>query len=165
MASENSVVSLRETPFNRRSDVDKKRLKELGPEHPDSKIQQQTTDCGRTYTLVSWMLRFIAYRGKCFRLRGLLPPIPSVYCLLLCCCCEPRHQATSGLHHGRSPETSNPDLHSAQPRSPRRLNHGGFPTARRLASRSSPGGPTPSGSPPSRPLSAMFSSLPAPQAL
>ena len=50
MATENSVVSLRETPFNRRSDVDKKRLKDMGPERPDLKMQQQSIDRGRTYT-------------------------------------------------------------------------------------------------------------------
>ena len=46
MATENSVVSLRETPFNRRSDVDKKRLKDMGPERPDLKMQQQSIDRG-----------------------------------------------------------------------------------------------------------------------
>lgn len=50
MVTENSVVSLRETPFNRRSDVDKKRLKDTGPERPDLKMQQQSIDRGRTYT-------------------------------------------------------------------------------------------------------------------
>src|SRR4029434_5498475 len=50
MATENSVVSLRETPFNRRSDVDKKRLKDMGPERPYLKMQQQSIDRGRTYT-------------------------------------------------------------------------------------------------------------------
>ncbi|KAK0131414.1 Zinc finger MYM-type protein 1 [Merluccius polli] len=47
---ENSIVSLRETPFFRRSDVDKKRVKDLGPDCPDLNILQQTTDRGRTYT-------------------------------------------------------------------------------------------------------------------
>src|SRR4029434_9211442 len=36
--------------FNRRSEVDKKRLKDMGPEHPDLKMQQQSIDRGRTYT-------------------------------------------------------------------------------------------------------------------
>ncbi|XP_056293968.1 zinc finger MYM-type protein 1-like [Pseudoliparis swirei] len=49
MAAENSVVSLHETPFHRRSDADQKRLKDLGPDRPDLKIQQQTKDRGRTY--------------------------------------------------------------------------------------------------------------------
>src|SRR4029434_7078897 len=34
----------------RRSDVDKKRLKDMGPERPDLKMQQQSIDRGRTYT-------------------------------------------------------------------------------------------------------------------
>src|SRR4029434_4131068 len=50
MATENSVVSLCETPFNRRSDVDKKRLEDMGPARPDLKMQQQSIDRGRTYT-------------------------------------------------------------------------------------------------------------------
>src|SRR4029434_7392873 len=38
------------SPFNRRSDVDKKRLKDMGPERPDLKMQQHSIDRGRTYT-------------------------------------------------------------------------------------------------------------------
>ncbi|KAK0152292.1 Zinc finger MYM-type protein 1 [Merluccius polli] len=47
---ENLIILLRETPFFHRSAVEKKRVKELGPDCPDLKISQQTTDRGRTYT-------------------------------------------------------------------------------------------------------------------
>ena len=47
---ENLIISLRETQFFRRSAVEKKRVKELGPDCPDLNILQQTTDRGRTYT-------------------------------------------------------------------------------------------------------------------
>src|SRR4029434_597074 len=48
--TENSVASLCETPFNRRLDVDKKRVKDLGPDRPDLNIQQQTTDSTRSFS-------------------------------------------------------------------------------------------------------------------
>ncbi|XP_073450943.1 zinc finger MYM-type protein 1-like isoform X1 [Aquarana catesbeiana] len=47
---ENSVLSLQKRPFTRRSDEEKKRIKELGPDRPNLNIQQQTTDRGRAYT-------------------------------------------------------------------------------------------------------------------
>lgn len=50
VAKENSVVSLKQTPFSRRSLEDKKRVKELGPDQPDLNIQQQGGDRGRNYT-------------------------------------------------------------------------------------------------------------------
>ncbi|XP_062268110.1 zinc finger MYM-type protein 1-like [Platichthys flesus] len=49
MANENSIVAIHRTPFNRRSDVDKKKLKEMGPDRPDLKLEQISTDRGRTY--------------------------------------------------------------------------------------------------------------------
>ncbi|XP_040177751.1 zinc finger MYM-type protein 1-like [Rana temporaria] len=47
---ENSVLSLQKHPFTKRSDEEKKRIKELGPDRPNLAIQQQTTDRGRAYT-------------------------------------------------------------------------------------------------------------------
>ncbi|KAI7797202.1 hypothetical protein IRJ41_020220, partial [Triplophysa rosa] len=47
---ENSVLSLKEYPFQRRSDEEKKRIKELGPDRPNLQIQQQSSDRGRSYT-------------------------------------------------------------------------------------------------------------------
>ena len=49
-AKENSVILLKKNPFTRRSTEDKKRIKELGPDQPNLKIQQQASDRGRSYT-------------------------------------------------------------------------------------------------------------------
>lgn len=49
-AKQNSVVSLQNNNFTRRSLEEKKRIKELGPDQPDLKIQQQASDRGRSYT-------------------------------------------------------------------------------------------------------------------
>ncbi|XP_063046928.1 zinc finger MYM-type protein 1-like [Engraulis encrasicolus] len=48
-AKENSVALLKQYPFIRRSDEDKKRVKVLGPDCPELLISQSTTDRGRTY--------------------------------------------------------------------------------------------------------------------
>ena len=45
-----SVVSLQNNNFRRRSLEEKKLIKELGPDQPDLKIQQQASDRGRSYT-------------------------------------------------------------------------------------------------------------------
>ena len=50
VVKENSVVSLKENPFSRRSIQEQKRIKELGPEQPDLQIHQQTRDRGRLYS-------------------------------------------------------------------------------------------------------------------
>ncbi|XP_058629145.1 zinc finger MYM-type protein 1-like isoform X2 [Onychostoma macrolepis] len=47
---ENSVLSLQQYPFTRRSDKEKKRIKELGPDRPNLQIQQQSSHRGRAYT-------------------------------------------------------------------------------------------------------------------
>ncbi len=47
---ENSVLSLQKYPFTRRSDEEKKRIKELGPDRPYLQINQQSSDRGRAYT-------------------------------------------------------------------------------------------------------------------
>ncbi|XP_051808999.1 zinc finger MYM-type protein 1-like isoform X2 [Acanthochromis polyacanthus] len=47
---ENSVKSLKTTPFERRTLQEKLRVKELGPDRPDVLIRQQSKDRGRRYT-------------------------------------------------------------------------------------------------------------------
>ncbi|XP_065117720.1 zinc finger MYM-type protein 1-like [Paramisgurnus dabryanus] len=47
---ENSVLSLQNYPFASRSDEEKIRIKELGPDQPNLNIQQQSSDRGRPYT-------------------------------------------------------------------------------------------------------------------
>ncbi len=47
---ENSVLSLQQYPFTRRSDEEKKRIKELGPDQPNLQIQQKSSHHGRAYT-------------------------------------------------------------------------------------------------------------------
>ncbi|XP_040189964.1 zinc finger MYM-type protein 1-like [Rana temporaria] len=48
--NDNSVLSLKQVPFTRRSDDEKKRIKELGPHQPKLQIQQRSSDRGRVYT-------------------------------------------------------------------------------------------------------------------
>ncbi|XP_073451130.1 uncharacterized protein [Aquarana catesbeiana] len=48
--NENSVPSLKLFPFARRSDEEKKRIKELGPHQPKLQIQQRSSDRGQVYT-------------------------------------------------------------------------------------------------------------------
>ncbi|XP_040195568.1 uncharacterized protein LOC120928571 [Rana temporaria] len=47
---ENSVLSLKQLPFTRRPDEEKKRIKELEPDRPNLQINQQSSDRGRVYT-------------------------------------------------------------------------------------------------------------------
>ena len=46
----NSIVSLRELPFSRRSNADKLAVKELGPPRPNLNIKQVSTKAGKTYS-------------------------------------------------------------------------------------------------------------------
>lgn len=46
----NSVRSLQENPFLQRTHQEQLKVKELGPDHPDIKIQQETKERGRVYT-------------------------------------------------------------------------------------------------------------------
>ncbi|XP_064180996.1 zinc finger MYM-type protein 1-like isoform X1 [Anguilla rostrata] len=46
----NSIRSLLQNPFERRTLVEKLQVKELGPDQPDIKIRQQASEKGRTYT-------------------------------------------------------------------------------------------------------------------
>lgn len=50
MEKENSIKSLKVTPFERRTMEAKVRVKELGPDQPDIIIKQDSNDRGRQYT-------------------------------------------------------------------------------------------------------------------
>ncbi len=46
----NSVQSLLQCPFERRTLAEKLKVKELGPDQPDLLIRQQTSEKGKKYT-------------------------------------------------------------------------------------------------------------------